>query len=414
MIFEAMHGLQQAGVHGFDPVIVAEELERRGQLEQAGGVDALIDILNTVPHAAHAKYYGEIVREKFVLRRLILACNDILKDCYSAGDESDDLLARAEQSIFQILEQQEASTQIEMKEILLETFDRIRYRMENAGSVSGITTGFVDLDKQTNGMQPTELIIIAARPSMGKTALVCNIAEAVASEAGKGHSFSAWSNPSSNWRNVSCASARRSSCTSSAKGNSTKPNASNCSTWPANSVSSRSTSTTHPPAQCRKSAPSPAASSEEQARTGSHHRRLSPIAGTGRQTCPREQQIAGITRRLKFLAKELQVPVIALAQLNRGVELREDKRPKLADLRESGAIEQDADIVMFLHRPEMYNPEDRPGEAEIVVAKHRSGPTGIVPLTFNKASMRFENFSPLAEPTGGYFSTGLAGDNAGF
>jgi replicative DNA helicase len=115
------------------------------------------------------------------------------------------------------------------------------------------------------------------------------------------------------------------------------------------------------------------------------------------KNAPREQQIAGISRRLKFLAKELRVPVVALAQLNRGVELREDKRPRLADLRESGAIEQDADMVMFLHRPDAYDPEDRPGEAEIIVAKHRSGPTGIIRLTWRKEFMRFENYSPMSD-----------------
>ena len=119
---------------------------------------------------------------------------------------------------------------------------------------------------------------------------------------------------------------------------------------------------------------------------------------------PREQQISQISRRLKFLAKELDIPVIALAQLNRGVELREDKRPRLADLRESGAIEQDADLVMFLHRPDAYDAEDRPGEAEVIVAKHRSGPTGIVTLTWRKEFMKFENFSRLVEPEGGYFA----------
>jgi len=120
---------------------------------------------------------------------------------------------------------------------------------------------------------------------------------------------------------------------------------------------------------------------------------------------PREQQIAQITRRLKQLAKELNIPVIALAQLNRGVELREEKRPRLADLRESGAIEQDADLVLFLHRPEAYDPSDRPGEAEVIIAKHRSGPTGIVTLTWRKEFMRFESFSPVAEPAGGYFGS---------
>jgi replicative DNA helicase len=415
MIFEAMHGLQSAGVHGFDPVIVAEELERRGQLEQAGGVDALIDILNTVPHAAHAKYYGEIVREKFVLRRLILACNDILKDCYSAGDESDDLIARAEQSIFQILEQQEASTQIEMKEILHDTLDRIRYRVEHAGSVSGLTTGFVDLDKQTNGMQPTELIIIAARPSMGKTALVCNIAEAVASTNRKGTLiFSLEQSKLELAERFLCIRAKIQ------LHKLRKGELDNAETQHlleiAGELSELPLYIDDTPARTMSQVSAIARRIKRKSKHGlgvvivDYLQLLEPDD----KRAPREQQIAGITRRLKFLAKELQIPVIALAQLNRGVELREDKRPKLADLRESGAIEQDADIVMFLHRPEMYNPEDRPGEAEIVVAKHRSGPTGIVPLTFNKASMRFENFSPLAEPTGGYFSTGLAGDNSGF
>ena len=123
---------------------------------------------------------------------------------------------------------------------------------------------------------------------------------------------------------------------------------------------------------------------------------------------PREQQIAQITRKLKFIAKELDCPLIALAQLNRGVELREDKRPKLADLRESGAIEQDADMVMFLHRPDAYDPEDRPGEAEVIVAKHRSGPTGMVRLTWRKQFMRFDNYSNLQEPESGYFSENTA------
>jgi replicative DNA helicase len=411
-IYSALMGLHDAGVHGFDAVIVAEELEKRQQLAEVGGVDALIDILNAVPHAAHAKYYSDIVREKFVLRKLILGCSDVLRDCYDSSEPTEDLLSRAEQTIFQILEQEEAGGTIEIKDILLDTFDRLKYRMEHKGEVSGLTTGFADLDKQTNGLQPTELVILAARPSMGKTAFVCNIAEAIAARSNKGVLiFSLEQSKLELAERFLCIRAKV-QLHKLRKGDLDEKERDDL-LFTASELSEMPLYIDDTPGRTM-------------AQVSAIARRVKRKSGLGiviidylqllepeDKRAPREQQIAGITRRLKFLAKEMEIPVIALAQLNRGVELREDKRPKLADLRESGAIEQDADIVMFLHRPEMYDPNDRPGEAEIVVAKHRSGPTGIVPLTFNKASMRFENFSPLHEPAGGYVFQS-PGDGGGF
>ena len=407
-IYQCLLDLHQQGVHGFDAVILSEALERRNELEEIGGPDYLIRIMEGVPHAAHAKYYAEIVRDKSLQRRLIYACTDILRDCQAESEEPQELLSRAEQQIFQILEQQSSTTSFALKEILLEAFDRLNYRMAHAGSISGLTTGFIDLDAKTNGLQPSELIILAARPSMGKTALVCNIAEAVASEARQGVLvFSLEMSRLELAERLLCIRAkvqlhklRKAELTDEERDELLRVS---------NELSDIPLFIDDTPGRTMSQVSAIARRIKRRNGLGVIIIDYLQLLEPDDKRAPREQQIAGITRRLKFMAKELQVPVIALAQLNRGVELREDKRPKLADLRESGAIEQDADIVMFLHRPEMYNPEDRPGEAEIIVAKHRAGPTGIVPLTFNKESMRFENFSPLAEPLGGYFGSNDVG-----
>jgi len=404
-IYRAILGLRDSGVHGFDPVTVAEVLDRQNQLQEIGGVDYLLEILNAVPHAAHAKYYADIVCNKAVQRRLIAACTEILRDSYDESLEPQELLTKAEQSIFQILEQQEAANKLDLRDILLDTFDRINERLEHQGAISGLVTGFTDLDTKTNGLQPTELVILAARPSMGKTALVCNLAEGAA-EIGKAGVviFSLEQSKLELAERFLCIRAKL-QVHKLRKGDLTEAERDTL-LQVSSELSELNLYIDDQPGRTMS-------------QIGAICRRLKRRSGLGLviidylqlvepedKRAPREQQIASITRRLKFLAKEMEVPVIALAQLNRGVELREDKRPRLADLRESGAIEQDADIVMFLHRPEMYDPEDRPGEAELIIAKHRSGPTGIVPLRFNKESMRFENFDVLQEPEGGYFGGG--------
>ena len=395
-IYSAIHHLYENNVRGIDAVTLAEELDRRQELDEVGGVVYLADILDAVPHAAHVRYYANIVKQKWMQRTLIYACTDILSESYELSGEVDDLLQNAERRIFSILEETENTGNIAIGDILMDAFNRIDERMNSVGDVSGISTGFTDLDAHTTGFQPTELIILAARPSMGKTALVCNIAEGVARTAGKGVLL--FSLEQSNLE-----LAERFLCIT-AKVNGHDLRAGNLTDEQRDQLMQASDDLNKLPLFIDDK---PGRTMTQVAAIARRQHRKSPLGiiiidylqliEPEEKSAPREQQIAGISRRLKFLAKELRVPVIALAQLNRGVELREDKRPRLADLRESGAIEQDADMVMFLHRPDAYDPEDRPGEAEVIIAKHRSGPTGIVRLTWRKEFMRFENYSPMVD-----------------
>jgi replicative DNA helicase len=389
-IYAAMLRLHENGIK-VDAITLAEELDNRNQLEDIGGVPYLLEILETVPHAAHVKYYSGIVRDKWIQRSLTNVCTEVLRDCYEGADDTEDVLQKAERGIFQILENQETGAKLSMDEIMLATLDRINSRLGKDGSISGLPTGFQDLDRQTNGFQPAELVILAARPSMGKTAFVCNIAEWV---AGAGETttliFSLEQSKLELAERFLCIRAKLDG--HRLRKGMLEPDERHA-LLDASSELSRL----------------PLFIDDQPGRTvgqiGAICRRLKRRNNLGLviidylqliepedKRANREQQIAQITRRLKAIAKENEVPVIALSQLNRGVELREDKRPRLADLRESGAIEQDADIVMFLHRPDAYNPEDRPGLAEVIVAKHRSGPTGIVSLQWRKESMRFDDY----------------------
>ncbi|MBI3866692.1 MAG: replicative DNA helicase [Planctomycetia bacterium] len=391
LIYRTIQRLHDSGTHGFDALTVAEGLTRQNELKEAGGPDYLVELYESVPHAAHAKYYAEIVRDKSIQRRLIYACTDILKSAYDDAAEPEDLLNQAEQKIFQILQQQEAGSKIELREILLDTFARIDERLGRQGAISGLSTGFRDLDNQTNGLQSSELVILAARPSMGKTAFVLNLAEAIADRSQAGVViFSLEQSKHELAERFLCIRGRL-DMHKLRKGDLDEDDrdkllrvSHELSELPIFVDDAPGRSMSQIGAICRR------LKRKDDIRIVviDYLQLIEPED----KRAPREQQIAQITRRLKFLAKELEVPVVALAQLNRGVELREDKRPKLADLRESGAIEQDADIVMFLHRPEMYDPADHPGEAEVVVAKHRNGPTGIVRLNFKKQFMQFEDY----------------------
>ena len=185
-IYAAVHDLYENNIRGIDPVTLAEELEKRGELEEIGGAAYIIEILDSVPHAAHVRYYAGIVREKWMQRTLISTCTEILSECYEPEGGVDELLQASERKIFSIVEQQEDTANMAIGEILMEAFTRIDERINKDGSVSGVTTGFTDLDHQTTGLHPAELLILAARPSMGKTAFVCNIAEAIARVDRKG------------------------------------------------------------------------------------------------------------------------------------------------------------------------------------------------------------------------------------
>ncbi|QDT39433.1 replicative DNA helicase [Stratiformator vulcanicus] len=401
LIYASIHDLYERGVRGIDVVTLAEKLEKERHLEECGGPAYLVEILESVPHAAHAKYYAEIVREKAVERSLIYACTDILKECYDATRPIDEILQLAEQGIFRILEQQEITERFSIDQILIDAWSRIEQRSQNEGELSGLTTGFSDLDKHTNGFQPSELIILAARPSMGKTALVCNWAEAIADRTGKAVLlFSLEQSKLELAERFLCIRAQvdghklRSGEFDEAERYRLMEASSELHELPLFIDDQAGRTVSQIGAIARRL--------KRQGNLGIIIVDYLQLIEPEDRKAPREQQIAFISRRLKFIAKELSVPVVALAQLNRGVELREDKRPRLADLRESGAIEQDADLISFLHRPDQYDKNDRPGEAEVIIAKHRSGPTGIVKLTWRAKYMRFEDYSGAAEPDGGY------------
>jgi replicative DNA helicase len=390
--------MYEAGVRGIDTVTLASELEKRGELENIGGPAYLLQILETVPHAAHAQYYAKIVRDKWVQRSLIDACTESLREAFHAQDGLDDVLAHAERRIFDIVERQANTDKFAIGDILEATFERIFHRMDQEGSLSGLHTGFHGLDDMTSGFQPSELLVLAARPSMGKTALVCNFALAV-SQARQGVLLFSL-------EQSKLELAERFLCIQ-AKINGHKLRQGNLDEIENASLMEASNELRELPLYIDDVA------GRTISQIAAISRRLKRRFGLGliiidylqliesdEKGLPREQQISTITRRLKFLAKDLSVPVIALAQLNRGLEQREDKRPRLADLRESGAIEQDADLVMFLHRPEAYDPGDRPGEADLIVAKNRSGPIGTVPLVWMREMLKFGDKSAVDVPAG--------------
>lgn len=375
-----------------DSVTVAEELDRTNKLEELGGVPFIIDLMEAVPHAAHTKQYATIVYDKWVQRTLTNVCTDVLRECYDGSDETGDILERAERGIFDILENRECNAKIAISDILVTALDRINDRMGKQGVISGLSSGFVDLDRQTNGFNESELIILAARPSMGKTAFVCNIAEWAASQDTTTLIFSLEQSELELAERFLCSRSRldghrvRKGQLDPCERHALLEASAELSQLPLFIDDEPGRTVSQISAICRRV--------KRRHRLGLVIIDYLQLIEPEDKRANREQQIAQITRRLKRIAKENSVPVIALSQLNRGVELRDDKRPRLADLRESGAIEQDADIVMFLHRPDAYNPDDRPREAEVIVAKHRSGPTGIVVLEWRKESMRFQDRAP--------------------
>lgn len=399
-IFRAIHRMYETGIRAIDVVTLAHELQKQGDMEAIGGVPYLNQVMESVPHAAHAEYYARIVRDKWLQRTLIDACTESLREAHHGQDDVEQILSRAEQRIFNIVENQSTMEKIAIADILEETFQRIFNRMDQEGTISGVPTGFHGLDDVTSGFHPTELLILAARPAMGKTALVCNFALSVAKA---GHGVLLFSLEQSKIE-----LAERLLCIH-AKLSGHKLRQGDLDEFEQQTLMEGSDELRQFPIYIDDGA------GRTMTQIAALGRRLKRRHGLGiiiidylqliepeDKNVSREQQISSITRRLKFLAKDLSVPVMALAQLNRGLEQREDKRPRLADLRESGSIEQDADIVLFLHRPEAYDPEDRPGEADLIVAKNRHGPIGTVELVWLKEMLRFGDKSKLPEPVGDF------------
>ena len=397
-VFQAIISLYDRG-HPVDLVMLAEVLRDQKTLDDIGGYPYLAELWDVAPTAANAEYYARIVRDKAIVRSLIHAGTEILRDSYDQAMPADELLEGAERKILDIAEMGVTGQTVTLQDAIKEAYDRIDSRAERGHqSISGLATGYIDLDDKTAGLQNSELIILAARPSVGKTAMALNLVRFIAVEENHPVFFVSLEQSRIELaERLLCCQARVDSH-KLRKGHLSADDMDKL--LKAGDILSRAKLyIDDTPAQ-------------GMLRIAANARRLKvrhqirlvvvdylQLIDPDNRRDSRQEQVASISRRLKFLARELQIPVVSLAQVNRSSEDRQDHKPRLADLRESGSIEQDADTVMLLHRPEMYEPGQHEGTVEVIIAKQRNGPTGEVTLTYLKQFMRFESFAPQ-EPFG--------------
>ena len=390
IIYECMMKLNNKN-EPIDLITLTEELKKQGHLEDIGGISYITSLSTIVPTTSNVKYYADIVKEKSVLRKLIKVSNDILNSGYDSSIKVEDLLEKAEKKIFDISQEKSSEDFQSINSVLMDTYDMIEKLYTNKEDITGITTGFDDLNKKTNGLQRTDLILVAARPAMGKTAFSLNL---VQNAALKGNaSVAVFSLEMSKEQLVQ----RMLSAQSHVELKKIKNGSLDENDWPriidAMSVLSNASiyiddtpgiKISELRSKCRKL-------KIEKGLDLILIDYLQLMEGDGGNES-RQQEISKISRSLKVIAKELNCPVVALSQLSRAPEQRSDHRPMLADLRESGAIEQDADIVMFLYRDEYYHPDsDRKNIGEIIIAKNRHGETGSVELVWLGEIQKFAN-----------------------
>ncbi|ARD48374.1 replicative DNA helicase [Sporosarcina sp. P37] len=390
-IFETMLILSDKG-QPVDLVTIAEELKVKNELEDVGGISYITELANAVPTAANIVYYANIVEEKSLLRRLIRVATDIVEDGYTREDEVEALLGEAEKKMMEVSNRKNAGDFRHIKDVLVETYDNIELLHTRKGEVTGIPTGFRDLDKITAGFQRNDLIIVAARPSVGKTAFALNVAQNVATKTEENVAiFSLEMGAEQLVMRMLCAEGNIDAQvlrTGNLEADDWRKL-----TMAMGSLSNAGIFIDDSPgirineirSKCRRL-------QQEHGLGMIMIDYLQLIMGSGRGSDNRQQEVSEISRSLKALARELKVPVIALSQLSRGVEQRQDKRPMMSDLRESGSIEQDADIVSFLYREDYYDKEtEMQNMIEIIIAKQRNGPTGTVTLAFAKEYNKFLN-----------------------
>lgn len=395
LIYRAIRELSDRN-RPFDAVTLGEWFEANRLGEQIGGTGYLVELATTTPSAANIKAYAEIVREKAVLRQLIEAGTDIVNDAYQPeGRDSQEVLSSAEQKVFKIAEQGRRGRAdfVTLREAMKDAFQILQERYENQGNVTGLPTGFHDLDEMTAGLQPSDLIILAARPAMGKTTLALNIAEFGAIKTKKAVAVYSMEMSASQLAFRLISSIGRVNATRLRTGQLEDED------WSRVNMAIKMLSEVKvfiddTPALSPDVLRSKARRIKREHDLGLiviDYLQLMQVPGTGEN---RATEISEISRSLKALAKELNVPVVALSQLNRGLESRTDKRPVMADLRESGAIEQDADIIMFIYRDEYYHKDSADkGLAEVIIGKQRSGPTGTIKLKFFGEYTRFDNLA---------------------
>jgi replicative DNA helicase len=402
MIYHALTDLSKRD-QPFDVITVLENLKSTNHLNDAGGETYLFELANNTPSVANIRAYADIVREKSVQRQLINVAHEIADSAYNPnGKEVAELLDHAETRVFAIAEQtaREGGPEI-IKNILVKTIDRIDHLYHHGSAVTGLTTGLTDLDNMTSGLQPSDLIIVAGRPSMGKTTLAMNMAENAAIDSKKPVLVFSMEMPADSLAMRMMSSLGRIDQHRVRTGKLTDED------WP------RVTSAVHILSEASifiddTPALSPGEVRARARRLAKEHGQLGLIVidylqlmkAPGFKSDNRTGEISEISRSLKTLAKELSTPVIALSQLNRSLEQRHDKRPIMSDLRESGAIEQDADLICFIYRDEVYN-EDSPdkGIAEIIIAKQRNGPIGRVRVAFLGKYTRFEDLAFSGQTT---------------
>jgi replicative DNA helicase len=394
-IFDRMVALNERN-QAIDFVTLKEELARNGEIDEVGGPSYVAALADGVPRATNVEYYARIVKEKATLRNLIFAANKILTNAYEADQESDLILDEAESSIFAVADDRLKAGFVPMRQLVHESFPKIEQLFEQKRLITGVPTGFVDLDEMTRGLQGGDLIIVAARPSMGKTSLVLNMAQHVAIQPD--HTVGFFS------LEMSKESLFLRLLTSEAQIDSHRLMSGAIGQKDYGRISHALETLSAMRLFIDDTANIGVLEMRAKARRLQSEHRLSMLVvdyiqlmtGRGRFE-NRTLELASISRSLKGLAKELSVPIVVLSQLSRAPEARSDKRPMLSDLRESGALEQDADVVMLIFREEMYKLDDQPsdsdGIAEIIIAKQRNGPTGTVKLAFIREQTRFGNLA---------------------
>ena len=391
LIFNAITNLYSKN-EPIDIITVKAELVELGVLERVGGLEYLVELPERVPTTANVERYIKIVDEKAMLRRLITSANELIALGYDESENVDNIMDMAEKKIFDLASKKNTAGYAVMKDILVESFAELERLYNQKGNVTGVSTGFYDLDNVTAGLHNSDLIIVAARPAMGKSAFAINLAANAAVKSGvPAVIFNLEMSKEQVGNRILCSEALVDS-------NKIRTGQIEDEDWmklaqtlgrisdaPIYIDDTPGISAMEIRAKCRKL--------KLEKNIGLIViDYLQLISGSGKKNASREQEISEISRSLKILAKELNVPVIALSQLSRTAEKRDDKRPMLSDLRESGAIEQDADIVMFLYRDDYYNPDsEKKNVAEVILAKHRGGSTGTVELAWLPSYTKFAN-----------------------
>ena len=391
-IFEGMALLYKESER-IDVITLSEVLTRKNQVEKVGGVDYLAVLVQSVSTSAGIVYHAEIIRHASVRRRLISECSNISELCFQGQDDAEDLLEKAEQTIFNIAESQIKEGFQSLNQVIKGSMEKVVKAGESKGFLTGVTTGFEHFDRLTAGLQPSDLIIVAGRPSMGKTALALNMGYNAAKSTKKGVAVFSLEMSRQQLGIRLLGFESRIDATRLRTGRLKKhewqeliDSADRLSEIPIFIDDSSAISVLEMKAKCRRL--------KKRGELGLVIVDYMQLIHGRRSAESRQLEMSEISRALKGLAKDLDIPVVALSQLNRKVEDRPNKRPQLADLRESGAIEQDADVIVFIYRDEVYNPqsEENQNTAEIIIGKQRNGPTGLFKLTFLKELTRFENF----------------------